>query len=283
MHPFGDDALNQHSGGDIKGGVPHPDLGSDALALEVRDLWVGGESSEWNTWCGKKHMRMTWQGGGQGGAVHRGGLQPRGASSWCTPAECDYMPREGDSSSGRSSSSRHMLGRPRCFAHLLRRPLLNRNQGAIVQLQGTASIAAMRGRKRDGSSAPPHSQARVWRGGKGTQPLMPAAGKPAGASTQAPPGLTGFQARPARPGHPPWLTCGSMVVVGAATKKGMSWWCAATAWQNVPILLAAAGRVAAGEGRGSAAGAAPMQARAGRSGAASCRPEAAPRWRTALL
>ena len=35
-----------------------------------------------------------------------------------------------------------------------------------------------------------------------------------------------------------WV-CGSMVVVGAATKKGTSWWCAATAWQKVPILLAA--------------------------------------------
>ena len=33
-----------------------------------------------------------------------------------------------------------------------------------------------------------------------------------------------------------------MVVVGAATKKGMSWWWADTAWLKVPILLAADGR-----------------------------------------
>ncbi len=48
----------------------------------------------------------------------------------------------------------------------------------------------------------------------------------------------------------PLSRSGSKVVVGAATKNGMSWWCAATAWQYVPILLAAQQATKRGELKG---------------------------------
>lgn len=221
-HPLSDDAFDQRGGRHIKGRVPHANLSSHALALEVGDL-QGRGGGVGGSWTESKQTKMRCMGWGKraGGSARRTEGQRSTAAGPSAPHPPPPLPAPQWGSEYRCPAAGHNED---C------------SQGAMSS-QGRAPLPTLKRRARSSACA-----CQIF--GTAT-PLAP---RQAGWGCRSP-----RQAGQAEPGpQHSQLACGSIVVVGAATKKGMSWWCAATAWQKVPILLAAAGGTEA-RGRGSGA------------------------------
>ena len=121
-HPLGDDALDEGGGCHVEGWVPHTNVGRNLLALEVRDLQKWTSRAHGTRSSRAPAPRMQWR-CGPAPSMQAGMWHAEMSSAWMLPWH------------GTSSAPANQAPVNKLSPHLLCRPLLNRDEAAVVQLR----------------------------------------------------------------------------------------------------------------------------------------------------